>query len=66
MKSPREAAGVTHLILIEVLDADAHCRRAAATNAEILAPLADRPWGRDYELRDPGGYIFSFFSAPTE
>lgn len=66
VKSPREAGGVTHLIVIEVPDADAHCTQAAAANAEILAFPTDRPWGRDYELRDPGGYIFSFFSAPTQ
>jgi uncharacterized glyoxalase superfamily protein PhnB len=57
--------GVTHLIVMNVPDADAHYNRAVAAKAEILAAAADRPWGRDFELRDPGGYIFSFFSDPT-
>jgi predicted enzyme related to lactoylglutathione lyase len=50
---------------MNVPDADAHYNRAVAAKAEILAAAADRPWGRDFELRDPGGYIFSFFSDPT-
>jgi PhnB protein len=64
VKSPREVGGVTHLLVIEVPDADEHFRRAVAANAEILAPPTDRPWGRDFEVRDPGGYVFSVFSAP--
>ena len=57
--SPQEAGGVAHLIRISVGDVDAHHARAAAAGAEILAPPRDRPWGRDYELRDAEGYVFS-------
>jgi uncharacterized glyoxalase superfamily protein PhnB len=57
--SPQEAGGVTHLILITVGDVNAHHVRAAAAGAEILTPPTDRPWGRDYELRDAEGYVFS-------
>ncbi len=60
--SPRIAGGVTHLIVITVGDVDAHHARAAAAGAQILVPPSDRPWGRDYELVDPEGYVFSFFS----
>jgi len=63
LRSPLDVDGVTHLIVMEVPDADAHFTRAVAANAEIVAPPADRPWGRDFELRDPGGYIFSLFSG---
>ena len=60
VKSPRAVRGVTHLIVINVGDVDAHHARAAAAGATILVPPSDRPWGRDYELCDPEGYIFSF------
>jgi uncharacterized glyoxalase superfamily protein PhnB len=62
LMSPQDAGGVTHLILITVGDVDAHHVRAAAAGAEILAPPTERPWGRDYELRDAEGYVFSVIS----
>jgi predicted enzyme related to lactoylglutathione lyase len=64
VKSPHEVDGVTHLLVVTVGDVDAHHARAAAAGAEILVPPTDRPWGRDYELRDGEGYVFSFFSKP--
>jgi uncharacterized glyoxalase superfamily protein PhnB len=60
VKSPQEVGGVTHLVVINVGDVDAHHARASAAGATILVQPADRPWGRDYELRDAEGYIFSF------
>jgi len=66
VKSPCEVGGVTHLLVIEVPDADAHFSGALSAGAEILVPPTDRPWGRDYELRDPGGHIFSFFSSTKD
>ena len=62
VKSPRAAGGVTHLVVISVGDVEAHHDRAAAAGATILVPPTDRPWGRDYELADHEGYIFSFIS----
>lgn len=59
--SPAEAGGLTHLIVIQVDDLDAHHQRAVAGGATVRAEPADRPWGRDYELADPEGYVFSFF-----
>lgn len=60
--SPRAAGGVTHLIVIGVADVDAHHARAAGAGATVLTPPSDRPWGRDYEISDTEGYVFSFFS----
>jgi uncharacterized glyoxalase superfamily protein PhnB len=60
VKSPRQVGGVTHLIVISVGDVDPHHDRAVAAGATILTAPADRPWGRDYELQDPEGYVFSF------
>lgn len=59
--SPREVGGLTHLIVIQVQNLDAHHAKAVAGGATILVEPAGRPWGRDYELQDPEGYIFSFF-----
>jgi uncharacterized glyoxalase superfamily protein PhnB len=58
--SPHVAGGVTHLIVISVGDVDAHHARAVDAHANVVVPPTDRPWGRDYELVDPGGYVFSF------
>ncbi len=60
--SPRAAGGVTHLIVINVGDVDAHHARAAGAGATVLVPPSDRPWGRDDEISDAEGYIFSFIS----
>lgn len=60
--SPRAAGGVTHLIVISVGDVDAHHARAAGSGATVLVPPSDRPWGRDYEISDAEGYIFSFIA----
>ncbi len=60
--SPRVAGGVTHLIVINVEDVDAHHARAAGGGATVLVPPSDRPWGRDYEISDAEGYTFSFIS----
>jgi uncharacterized glyoxalase superfamily protein PhnB len=60
--SPRAAGGVTHLIVINVGDVDAHHARAAGAGATVLVPPSDRPWGRDYEICDAEGYTFSFIS----
>lgn len=62
VRSPQEVGGVTHVIVVSVGDVDAHHARAVAAGAQVLLPPSDRPWGRDYELRDPQGYIFSFVS----
>lgn len=59
--SPAQAGGLTHLVVIQVEDLDAHHARAVAGGAVILAAPAVRPWGRDYEMQDPEGFVFSFF-----
>lgn len=56
LKNPQEVGGVTHLVVITVGDVDAHHARAVQGGATVTAPPSDRPWGRDYEVRDPEGY----------
>jgi MerR family transcriptional regulator, thiopeptide resistance regulator len=59
--NPSEAGGLTHLIVIQVENLDQHHARARDSGATIIVEPAARPWGRDYELRDNEGYVFSFF-----
>lgn len=58
--SPAAAGGVTHLIVINVGDVDAHHARAARAGETVLVAPFDRPWDRDYEISDAEGYVFSF------
>lgn len=60
VKPPRDVGAATHLVIINVGDVDAHHARAVAAGATVLVPPMDRPWGRDYELTDAEGYVFSF------
>jgi len=62
-KSPRSAGDVTtqtvHVHLEE--DIDAHCARAQAAGATILAEPSDQFYGdRTYRARDVEGHIWSF------
>ena len=62
-KSPKSAGGVmtqtVHVHLDE--DVDAHCRRARAAGATILAEPSDQFYGdRTYRAADLEGHIWSF------
>jgi uncharacterized glyoxalase superfamily protein PhnB len=62
-KSPKSVGGVTtqsvHVHLDE--DIDAHCARARAAGAVILAEPSDQFYGaRTYGAADPEGHIWSF------
>ena len=63
LKSPKSAGGVmsqtVHVHLDE--DIDAHCQRARAAGARILAEPSDQFYGdRTYRAADPEGHIWSF------
>jgi uncharacterized glyoxalase superfamily protein PhnB len=48
-------------IYVVVEDADAHCRRARRSGAEIVRDLQDTDYGsREYAARDPEGNEWSF------
>lgn len=48
-------------IYVAVDDPDAHCGRARAAGAEIIAELHDTDYGsRDYAARDPEGNTWNF------
>lgn len=68
-KSPRSAGGITtqtvHVHVDE--DIDAHCARARAAGATILAEPADQFYGdRTYRARDLEGHIWSFAQTVRE
>ncbi len=61
-KSPKAAGGAnTQSVHVAVTDIDAHCRRARAAGAEIIAEPADQFYGdRTYRARDPEGHVWNF------
>jgi uncharacterized glyoxalase superfamily protein PhnB len=63
-RSIEEAGGITMSICMTVDDPDAHCARAKAAGAEIIAGPYDNQGypGRAYDARDPGGYVWNVTS----
>ena len=48
-------------IYVTVDDPDAHHAQAVAAGAEVVYPLTDQDYGsRDYAVRDPEGFVWSF------
>ena len=48
-------------IYVTVDDPDAHHAQAVAAGAEVVCPLTDQDYGsRDYAVRDPEGFVWSF------
>jgi uncharacterized glyoxalase superfamily protein PhnB len=48
-------------IYVTVDDPDAHHAHAVAAGAEVVYPLTDQDYGsRDYAVRDPEGFVWSF------
>lgn len=61
-KSPRSAGGAnTQSVHVEVADVDAHCARARAAGARIVAEPTDQFYGdRTYRAADPEGHHWVF------
>jgi uncharacterized glyoxalase superfamily protein PhnB len=61
MRQPGDAGGVTSSFYCVVNDPDAHHARAAAAGYEMILPLKDQDYGsREYSVRDPEGYVWTF------
>lgn len=61
VSTPAKLGGPSQALYVAVDDADAVHARAVAAGAEIVQPLTDQDYGsRDFTLRDPEGYIWSF------
>ena len=60
-RTPSAAGGVTQSLYIYVDDVDAHCARARAAGAEVVAEPEDMFWGdRTYVATDPEGHRWAF------
>jgi MerR family transcriptional regulator, thiopeptide resistance regulator len=66
MTSVAVAGAPTSMTIIAVGDVDAHYARSVAAGAQVVDPLADRPWGvREYGARDLEGHLW-YFHAPLD
>ncbi|BBK39258.1 glyoxalase [Allostella sp. ATCC 35155] len=61
-RSPRSAGGAnTQTVHVAVADVDAHCARARAAGARIVAEPSDQFYGdRTYRAADPEGHHWNF------
>jgi uncharacterized glyoxalase superfamily protein PhnB len=60
-RRPPRPGEATHQVMVRVDDARAHCERARAAGARILAEPADFPYGeRQYTAEDPAGHQWTF------
>ena len=60
-RRPPRPGEVTHSVMVRVEDARAHCERARAHGARILAEPNDFPYGeRQYTAEDPAGHHWTF------
>lgn len=61
MKTPRQLGGVPLGLYFVIEDPDAHFARARAAGMEVVrAPETQDYGGRDYTVRDPEGFLWSF------
>ena len=69
-KTPKELGGTSggvYIVLESDADVDAHCERARAAGAQIIRePESPEYGGRNYGVRDPEGYLWSFGSYRPE
>ena len=60
-RRPPRRGETTHMVLVRVDDARAHCERARRHGARILAEPTDFEFGeRQYEAEDPAGHRWTF------
>lgn len=64
---PAAEAPPSFSLMLRVADADAHCARARAAGARILAEPATFPYGeRQYSAADPAGYRWTFSQSVAD
>lgn len=60
-QKPPRAGEVTHLVMVRIDDARAHCARAREHGARILMEPTDFEYGeRQYTAEDPAGHRWTF------
>ena len=58
---PPSGGVATHLVMVRVEDAVAHCARAEAAGAGVVDPVTDHVYGeRQYTAVDPWGHRWTF------
>jgi PhnB protein len=63
---PTAIGGSPVLIHVTLVDPDSVCARAVERGAQVVIPIADRPYGkREGRVRDPFGHLW-VLSRPTE
>ena len=66
-KNPKRLGGATHMLYIQVKNADAHFARAKKAGAKILEEPEDTFYGhRRYGAEDPEGHQWYFFHELKE
>ena len=66
-QKPPRAGEVTHLVVVRIDDARAHCDRAREHGARILMEPTDFEYGeRQYEAEDPFGHQWTFTETLTD
>lgn len=66
-RRPPRPGEVTHSVMVRVEDARAHCERARAHGARILAEPTDFQYGeRQYTAEDPAGHHWTFSQTLTD
>jgi len=64
LASPQDLPGIPSQLFCEIEDADAHCNRAKAAGAVVIAEPEDQPYGhRSYRAMDLEGHRW-IFGAP--
>ena len=61
-KSENPSAPVGFYPLIKVPDADALCKEFQGKGVEIIQPLVENVWGKNFRIKDLNGYILEFWS----
>ena len=52
-------------IVFGVIDLDGLYETVTAKDIEIVQPLRQMPYGREFYLRDPDGYLLAFFDVTS-
>jgi uncharacterized glyoxalase superfamily protein PhnB len=60
-QTPPTEGVATHLVMVRIEDARAHCKRAESAGARVLDPLTDHVYGeRQYTAADPWEHGWTF------
>lgn len=65
--SPTAGEGITHSVMVRVIDIDKHFRRVLAAGVTTHGEPADMSYGeRQYSVTDPGGHRWTFTQSVAD